>query len=271
MHFGKNIKLLRKRKKLSQDLVAQEIGVTRTSLSGYESSAVQPPLRTLLALSDFFNIPTDSLLRHDLSELDERTLREMEQGLHVDIKGKKLRVLATSVGLDNEENIELVQEKARAGYTAGYADPEYLKELPTFRLPFLSNEKKYRAFRIAGDSMPPLQPEDIVVGSYVQDWSQLREGEEVIVITAEEGVVYKKAYPKWDGDAGLLLVSTNPAYAPYFTPFSEVIEVWRYVCHVSNSNRDGAYFGDLNHAITQLQRQVAELQRSHDAQPRHFS
>lgn len=271
MYFGKNIKLLRKRRKLSQDLVAQEIGVTRTSLSGYENDSVQPPLRTLMALSDFFRVPTDSLLRHDLSQVSERTLQELERGLSVDIKGKKLRVLATSVGSDNEDNIELVQEKARAGYTAGYADPEYIKELPTFRLPFLKNERKYRAFRIHGDSMPPIQPEDIVVGAYLEDWSQIKEGEEVLVLTHEDGVVYKKAYPKWDAEAGLLLVSTNPAYTPYFTPFSAVLEVWRYVCHVSTHNAMSSSSNDWGGIIVQLQRQVAELQRHHEAQPRHFS
>ena len=37
----------------------------------------------------------------------------------------------------NRDNIELVPVKAKAGYTAGYNDPEFISSLPTFQLPFL--------------------------------------------------------------------------------------------------------------------------------------
>jgi len=52
------------------------------------------------------------------------------------IKGSNLRVLATTVDIANNENIEMVAEKAKAGYTTGYADPEFISELPVFQFPF---------------------------------------------------------------------------------------------------------------------------------------
>ncbi|MCK7533612.1 MAG: hypothetical protein MZV63_22565 [Marinilabiliales bacterium] len=33
-----------------------------------------------------------------------------------------------------------MQEKAKAGYTTGYADPEFIGDLPLFNLPFLSRQ-----------------------------------------------------------------------------------------------------------------------------------
>ena len=42
------------------------------------------------------------------------------------------------------------------GYTRGFADPEFVKVLPVFQLPFLSRDKKYRTFQISGDSMLPI-------------------------------------------------------------------------------------------------------------------
>jgi transcriptional regulator with XRE-family HTH domain len=50
--------------------------------------------------------------------------------------------------------VELVPEYARAGYLAGYADQEYISELP---LHYITVDRyvrgKYRAFEISGDSM----------------------------------------------------------------------------------------------------------------------
>src|SRR3546814_6005241 len=43
-----------------------------------------------------------------------------------------VRVLSITVDGDDKENIELVPVKASAGYLNGYADPEYIAELPKF-------------------------------------------------------------------------------------------------------------------------------------------
>lgn len=263
MYFGDNIRLLRKRRSYSQDVVARELGITRTSLSGYESGAVQPPLRNLMAISDFFGVTIDKLLRYNLSDLSEKQLSELEQGYDIDIKGNKLRVLATTVGADNEENIELVSERARAGYTNGYADPEYISELPVFRLPHLNRSKKYRAFPIQGDSMPPVQPGDLVIGEYVQDWSGIKRGENYIFLTLNDGIVFKKAFPRWEEkQKGILAVSNNPAYDPYFISVHEILEVWKYACHISSESNAITGASLSTNAMMELQRQVAELRMS---------
>ena len=58
---------------------------------------------------------------------------------------------------EDRENIELIPQKASAGYLNGYADPEYIREQPRFRLPFLPSNATYRAFEISGDSMLPIK------------------------------------------------------------------------------------------------------------------
>src|SRR4030065_178917 len=50
------------------------------------------------------------------------------------------------------------------GYATGFADPEYISELPVFQLPFLSKQKKYRTFQLTGDSMLPITPKSWVTG-----------------------------------------------------------------------------------------------------------
>ncbi len=164
MFFSSNIKFLRKRRKRTQDDVAVSLDMKRSTLSGYENNVAQPGIAVLLAFSQYFNVAIDTLIKVDLKSLKESQLSQLENGFDVFIKGSGLRVLVSTVDSSNRENIELVPEKAKAGYTTGYADPEYVKELPVFQLPFLSAEKKYRTFQISGDSMLPVPSGSWVTG-----------------------------------------------------------------------------------------------------------
>jgi hypothetical protein len=144
-----------------------------------------------------------------------------------------LRILATSVSLDNEENIELVPIKAKAGYTTGYADPNYIKVLPAFNLPFLSPNKKYRTFPISGDSMPPVVDGAFVTGEYLQDWNMVRNGHPYIVVSKDEGIVFKILYNRIEEDGTFLLCSTNSLYQPYPLKVQDILEIWKFVNYIN--------------------------------------
>jgi transcriptional regulator with XRE-family HTH domain len=261
VQFGDNLRFMRKRKKRSQEEVADAVEVTRSSLSGYELGNSEPPYDALLRLSDYFHIPVDFLLRQDLAKISELDLDAMERGLgQSDLSGKKLRVLATTVNSDNEENIELVPHSAKAGYTNGFADPEFISILPAFQMPFLSKEKKYRTFPISGDSMPPVADGSWVTGEYVQNWNLIREGMPYIVITLNEGIVFKNVINNIKENGTLLLCSTNPIYEPYSIPVSEVLEVWKFVHFISSEMQEvNSMKDELTIAVVKLQKEVAQL------------
>jgi len=181
--FKDNIKLLRKRKSRTQDDVAFALEMKRSTLSGYENGVAQPNLNALMRFSEFYGVAIDTLVKMDLPSLSESQLLQLEQGYDIYVKGSNLRVLATTVDQDNEENIELVNEKAKAGYATGFADPDYIKVLPTFKLPFLSKQKKYRTFQVSGDSMLPIPDGSYVTGEFVQDWNFIRNHHAYIVLT----------------------------------------------------------------------------------------
>jgi transcriptional regulator with XRE-family HTH domain len=260
MHFNENIKLLRKRKKISQEDLAHELDIKRSSLSGYELGNAQPTFETLLRFSSYFRVSIDKLLKIDLNRLSELYLSQLEQGGDVDITGGKLRVLATTVDEKNEENIELVHVKAKAGYTAGYGDPDFIKVLPTFQLPFLDRNKKFRTFQVDGDSMPPVSHESWVTGEFVQNWQTIKNGYPYIIVTENEGVVFKMVYKQFDKNQSLLLCSTNPAYEPYEVNINEVIEVWRFVNYISNEMPEPNLSRDqLNHSMMSMQKELKEI------------
>src|SRR5690606_12945511 len=130
---------------------SQVLGFTRSKMSALENGqtkALQP--EDLITVSDFFKVSIDSLIRVDLSRLGELKLRELEAGNDLYLKGSKIRVLATTVSPDNEDNVEMVPVRAKAGYLAGYGDPEYISTLPVFQLPQLPRDRKYRMFQTEG-------------------------------------------------------------------------------------------------------------------------
>jgi transcriptional regulator with XRE-family HTH domain len=234
MYFSNNIKLLRKRRGRTQDDVAHALEMKRSTLSGYENQVAQPGIEALLAFSQYFNIAIDTLIRIDLSTLSESQLSQVEKGYDVYLKGSKLRVLATTVDNENNENIELVNEKASAGYTSGFADPDFIKVLPTFQLPFLSRNKKYRTFQISGDSMLPIPDKSWVTGEYVENWMAIRSNYPYIVLTLDDGIVFKVVENRIGQEGKLRLISLNPLFDPYDIEASQVKEVWKFVHYISS-------------------------------------
>jgi len=234
MYFSNNIKLLRKRRGRTQDDVAHALGMKRSTLSGYENQVAQPGIEALLAFSQYFNIAIDTLIRVDLSTLSESQLSQVEHGYDVYLKGSRLRVLVTTVDNGNNENIELVNEKASAGYTRGFADPDFIRVLPTFQLPFLSRNKKYRTFQISGDSMLPIPDKSWVTGEYVENWTLIRSNYPYIVLTLDDGIVFKVVENRIRQEGKLRLISLNPLFEPYEIDASAVREVWKFVHYISS-------------------------------------
>ena len=60
--FGKRMKILRDKKGLNQEDIANEIGISRASYSHYETNRVEPDLNIIRKLSDYHNVTTDYLL-----------------------------------------------------------------------------------------------------------------------------------------------------------------------------------------------------------------
>jgi transcriptional regulator with XRE-family HTH domain len=258
--IGDNLKLLRKRRKLSQEEIANELGLTRSSYSGYENGVAEPNLTTLTKFSSYYHISLDKLIKRDLNKVSEVEWDKIDQGIDVDLEGKNVRIITMTVDQDNNDNIELVPEKARAGYTTGFSDPEYISVLPTFQLPFLKKDRKYRTFPIKGDSMPPVSEGSFVVAEYIENWNSVQDGHPYIVVTLNDGIVFKNVYKRLNDSQSFQLCSTNPAYEPYEVHANEIVEMWKFVNYIS-ADMPTAEFkeSDLTKAILGLQKDVKHL------------
>ncbi len=224
-----NLKYLRKKISLTQEQMAQQIGIKRSLLGAYEEGRADPRISNLLKFAEIFSLSVDQLIGENLA-----TGNDMAPNEHSIQRAKSnLRVLSITVDKNDRENIELVPQKAAAGYLNGYADPEYIEELPKFQLPMLPDNATYRAFEISGDSMLPLRSGTIVIGQFVESATNLKNGKTYILVTQDEGVVYKRVFKYADNPELFCFASDNRQYSTYDIEGSDIVDIWEAKAFIS--------------------------------------
>ena len=222
-NIAKNLKYLRKKKGLTQQQFADEMGIKRASVGAYEEERADPKYDLLNKIASYYGLTMDELANDTINDKWKPTPRG---------NAANVRVLSVTVDGEDRENIELVPVKASAGYLNGYADPEYVAELPRFSLPIF-RQGTYRAFEIKGDSMLPLLPGSIVIAEYVENWADIKPGQTYVIISKSDGVVYKRIAFKYKEDKGLKLLSDNKNYEPYWVEAADILEVWKAKGYIS--------------------------------------
>ena len=225
---SKNIKHLRTLKNFSQEVLAEELKVTRSRIGSYEENRSSPTLDFLIDFSNYFKVPIDILLKNDLTKTKDVSFIEV---------GEKRVLFPIIVDEHNENLIEVVSTKASAGYLLGYDDPEYIEQLEKIKLPFLPTGK-HRAFPIKGDSMLPMKDNSYVVAEFVEDILDVKNGTSYIIVTKNDGMTYKRVYNQIEEKGSLLLKPDNREYQSYEVPISEVLELWKFTCSINTQEYD---------------------------------
>lgn len=91
MKFNERLMALRKKRGLSQEELGFELGVSRQTVSKWESGQSYPDFQRLVLLADYFDISLDELVR-GLDVGDVRALNESEKQLssiYADVEGGK--------------------------------------------------------------------------------------------------------------------------------------------------------------------------------------
>ena len=246
--LASNLRYLRKKEKLSQGELADEFEVARTTMGDYERGKTEPNLEMLIKISKKFDITIHDLILSDLS------FNELEIA-----RNNGLRVLAISIDKDNNENIELVNTKAEAGYLDSFNDPEYISELPKISFPNIP-QGTFRGFEIHGDSMLPMESGSIVICSYVENLEQIKDDRTYVLVSKESGLVYKRL-KKVSEVQKLILVSDNESYLPYEVDYSDIAEIWQYYAHLSFSDAKSTFNYILEEKLSDIQRKVNELHK----------
>ncbi len=248
--ISKNIAHLRHLKGISQEYLANDLNITRSRLSSWEEHRAEPPIDLIVKLSEYFTVSIDSMLKIDLTKVKD--LRDL-----LKIGGNRI-LFPVMVDKEGKDLVELVPIRASAGYLQGYSDETFIENLPRISLPF-TDAGKFRGFPIQGDSMPPLETGAYVVGKYVENISDVKDGKTYIVLTQNEGLVYKRLYNKIKEDGSIHLHSDNKAYHPYRIKPEEIFEVWSFVCSINAT--DSPISDLIYNAIQNIQADVVHLKQ----------
>lgn len=244
---GKNLKYLRKLRGWTQEQFAVKLKIKRSLLGAYEEERAEPRIEVLEQARNIFKLSLDDLLLKELKEnksgsyLDKRLAQKLNSG---------------------QNEITLVPVKAAAGYLAGYADPEFIDELNTFTLPMLA-PGNYRAFEIIGDSMLPTPSGSVIVGEKMETLEQVKSNNTYIVISRQEGIVYKRVLKNNRTKNKWTLVSDNPAYKPYNIDAEDILEIWQSQMVLAKVNNQQQWdVNQLAGIVNDLQQQVSTLKRT---------
>lgn len=103
--FKDNLKALRKREHLTQEELANKLGIKRSRLNGYERGVREPDFETLELICDFFNVDMDTIVgRSNIPEdspVTQYDLDNMSDGMMV--------LLQTLKGASEDEILQAVK------------------------------------------------------------------------------------------------------------------------------------------------------------------
>ncbi len=219
---AQNIKHLRKKKNLSQDLLAKNLGITRQTLGNYENGETDPPFNIAANFARLFNI-----------SLEELCWKDIESGrFAISDTAPQAKPALVESG-EKDWNVSMLDVKASAGYLANMNDITYLDKLEKYNFPFLDKWGDYRGFMIEGDSMLPIASGSIIVCERIplSSFYTLKPGALCVLVTIE-GVVFKQINILQDKGA-VQLISFNRMYDPYEIRVNDIREAWRYKMFLS--------------------------------------
>lgn len=250
--FSDNLRYLRVKSEMTQQNIADALLIPRERYAKYEGTT-DPPLDCLQRISRYFHVSIDLLLSFDIRRVPYENLIQLEENRIL---------LPITVDSDGENRIEIIPEKAKAGYLTGYSDPEFIEALQYISLPFLK-KGKFRAFPIDGDSMPPHNNKSFIVGKYIEKLADIKDGKTYVVLSRNDGIVYKRIYRKPKRETIFIFHSDNIGYKPYEVKANEILEIWEYVCSFCTQEFQPDDLGVLNVTamFQQLRLEISELRR----------
>lgn len=224
------IKELRALKNLSQDDLVALTGIPKRTFVDYENGKSDIPLSKLQNIANALGVSISTILGETAYEIDDP-----KPTLVAEPKIVYNLPQVITVDNHNNENIVLVPVHARAGYLEGYYKPEYIRTLPTYRMPGLNNGT-FRAFENKGQSMNlTFHDKSYAIGEWVEDWDRNIKDDRIYIIIHEdwsadkEGVLIKRCLNKISKYNNLICKSDNldrRSYPNINLDPSSIKEVW---------------------------------------------
>jgi transcriptional regulator with XRE-family HTH domain len=152
--------------------------------------------------------------------------------------------------------IQWVARNQSNDYVYQYQNPSFLTRLPSFQLPNLPSGY-YRAFESGEDF---LYPGSLLVGTFVRNWYEIRDGAQYLFVTRNQGIIYRTAFNQVRSRGELTLTSDVAAIPNISVALNEVLEVWEVKAFISlqlptaipSFNRVGQLVDELQQELNRI-------------------
>ncbi len=190
MSLGKNIRHLRIKKGMSQDELAELLQYkSYTTIQKWESGVSEPPIKTLKAIADIFNVDINDLANKDLTA--PLKLATIKPSIRIKVYG----TVPAGIPIEAIEDVLDYED-----LTPEQFDPN----------------SEYFGLRVKGDSMYPKYIEgDTVI---IKRQSDCESGRDAIVYVNGYDATLKKVVKQ---EHGILLQPLNPAHDPRFYSYDD--------------------------------------------------
>ena len=182
--FSTNLKYLREKAGLSQNKLAEKIGVNQTTIARWEDDNRVPTIDNAIDVAEALNVPLPCLLGKDL-RFDNAELVELETDII------KIPVYGTiKAGIPNESQSDII---------------DYI-DIPK---EWTRGGKKFYGLKVSGDSMFPKYNEDDIVIFEQNEDRELYNGKDCAVMINSTESTFKKVLLN---EQGIVLQAYNMAY-----------------------------------------------------------
>ncbi len=117
MDFGQKLKEIRKTQGLSQEQLAEKIGVSRQAITKWETGKGMPDIENMMILAEIFKTTLDELVSQAMPQHDEKThvyhsetSFDIDRQMHFDMQIGTAHSLTVCTGEDEKLHIDLASE-----------------------------------------------------------------------------------------------------------------------------------------------------------------
>lgn len=182
--FSTNLKYLREKKGLSQNKLAEKIGVNQTTIARWEDDNRIPTIDNAIDVASALNVPLTDLIGKDLRFDNAEVINVNSDIIKIPVYG------TIKAGIPIESQTDIID----------YVD------IPRS---WIKGSKEFYGLKISGDSMfPKYQDEDIVIFEKTND-TTLYNGKDCAVMINGTESTFKKVLIN---DQGIVLQAYNMAY-----------------------------------------------------------
>lgn len=247
-YVNENIKILRKRMKLTQEEFAELIGINRKAIGSYEENRATPPLDKLTKICKLFGVTLDQLTNHRYAEdpqhvplfvdSDFEEIPLVEEEIHIEdipLVVEKKKPFSRTAGstkifdtVNVESKIKYVSHKYFDKYILDSEFESRLSDFPGFEIPFKNGN--LRAFDVPVDSYCQ---DGVVIGEKIDNLDKIESDEYYLIVSSKKGVLLKKIFKT---PAGHFQVKADvKGELSFVLESKDIKEVWKPVGFYSNT------------------------------------